>query len=220
MHQSVPGNTTHPPTHCLIFHLSPLYSTYPRVTRVRLAHTLNFSRAPETVLCAGLPLTLSQLLIIHRKGATAINQSNPNRFLNPRILSSQGDSRERETRACQCSRRVPRPTSAAARLTTGGVVVGGGEWCRSERKHVTERHVSQRECMPHPHNRQDPSFLPLLRGFCSIGDSAFKQRRDAGYLYLGGPFSLTTAPRWHSKTIHQLRLVNRESGGGIKGGGK
>lgn len=81
---------------------------------------------------------------------------------------------------------------------------------------VIERHVWQRKWIPHPHNRQERSSS-LQCGSCIVGDSAVKRRNDAGCLYLGGQFSLTTAPCWHFKTIKQLQLkINR----GRKGVGR
>lgn len=57
----------------------------------------------------------AQLLIIHRKGLTAINQSNPNHFLHLHILSLQ-------RRRCSCLYRVPHLLQRNSQPRTGGGV--------------------------------------------------------------------------------------------------
>lgn len=188
VHQSVPGNTTH-----RLPHPSLLYNMYPRVGHVRIAHTLNFTRAPETVLLRRSSPE-AQLLIIHKKGVTAIHQSNQNHFLHLHILPLQRHT----VSAHVCT--LPHICSSATH--------------NSQYKHVTERHVSQSECMPHPHNRREPSSS-LQPGFCIVGDSAFKWRNDAGCLYLGGRFSLTTAPCLH-KDHHATSVKYKQREGGKK----
>lgn len=87
--------------------------------------------------------------------------------------------------------------------------------CHPENKHVIERRATQREYMPHPHNKQKQIFIGIRRDMCELARSVvcrgtllrlcccmttplstIMPRKDTGFVYLGAQFS---APCQHSK---------------------